>query len=182
MLHMENFNDGLASNFDCGLPVELQMQLDILRRLRFKFATKILLHEINLQSEKMVEFAKEFDKKGPSEKISIIIDAIKSRYESLEIPLESFEIPEKSPEIQYESLEIPCKSHSESHEIHFESHEIQSESHEIRSASNEIQSAFTASIVLKSNFSCLYDDGGDVRVLSMMMVVMVALCSDDDGD
>ncbi|GKE23844.1 hypothetical protein Tco_1435356, partial [Tanacetum coccineum] len=26
------------------------------------------------------------------------------------------------------------------------------------------------------------DDGGDVRVPSMMMVVMVALCSDDDGD
>ncbi|GKE33598.1 hypothetical protein Tco_1452920, partial [Tanacetum coccineum] len=27
-----------------------------------------------------------------------------------------------------------------------------------------------------------YDDGGDVRVPSMMMVVMMALCSDDDGD
>ncbi|GKF47624.1 cytochrome P450 716B1-like protein [Tanacetum coccineum] len=37
-----------------------------------------------------------------------------------------------------------------------ESHEIQSESHEIQSESHEIQSAFTASIVLKSNFSCLY--------------------------
>ncbi|GJW63128.1 hypothetical protein Tco_0115012 [Tanacetum coccineum] len=81
MLHMENFNGGPASDFDCGLPVESQLQLDILRRLRFKFATKILLHEINLQSEKMVEFAKEFDKKGPSEKISIIIDAIKNREE-----------------------------------------------------------------------------------------------------
>ncbi|GKA37489.1 ulp1 protease family, C-terminal catalytic domain-containing protein [Tanacetum coccineum] len=55
MLHMENFNGGPASDFDCGLPVESQLQLDILRRL------------INLQSEKMVEFAKEFDKKGPSE-------------------------------------------------------------------------------------------------------------------
>ncbi|GKA87556.1 ulp1 protease family, C-terminal catalytic domain-containing protein [Tanacetum coccineum] len=52
MLHMENFNGGPASDFDCGLP-----------------------------SEKMVEFAKEFDKKGPSEKISIIIDAIKNREE-----------------------------------------------------------------------------------------------------
>ncbi|GJW98776.1 ulp1 protease family, C-terminal catalytic domain-containing protein [Tanacetum coccineum] len=81
MLHMENFNGGPASDFDYGLPVESQLQLDILRRLRFKFAMKILLHEINLQSEKMVEFAKEFDKKGPSEKISIIIDAIKNREE-----------------------------------------------------------------------------------------------------
>ncbi|GJY46339.1 hypothetical protein Tco_0435402 [Tanacetum coccineum] len=81
MLHMENFNGGPASDFDCGLPIESQLQLDILRRLRFMFATKILLHEINLKSEKMVEFAKEFDKKGPSEKISIIIDAIKNREE-----------------------------------------------------------------------------------------------------
>ncbi|GKE09933.1 ulp1 protease family, C-terminal catalytic domain-containing protein, partial [Tanacetum coccineum] len=81
MPHMENFNGRPASDFDCGLPVESQLQLDILRRLRFKFATKILLHEINLQSEKMVEFAKEFDKKDPSEKISIIIDAIKNREE-----------------------------------------------------------------------------------------------------
>ncbi|GJR83807.1 peptidase C48, SUMO/sentrin/Ubl1 [Tanacetum coccineum] len=81
MLHMENFNGGPAFDFDCGLPVESQLQLDILRRLRFKFATKILLHEINLQSEKMVEFAKVFDKKGPSEKISVIIDAIKNREE-----------------------------------------------------------------------------------------------------
>ncbi|GKD48569.1 ulp1 protease family, C-terminal catalytic domain-containing protein, partial [Tanacetum coccineum] len=81
MLHMENFNDGPASDFDCGLPVESQLQLDILRRLRFKFATKILLHKINLQSENMVEFANEFDKKGPSEKISIIIDAIKNKEE-----------------------------------------------------------------------------------------------------
>ncbi|GKF46496.1 hypothetical protein Tco_0136298 [Tanacetum coccineum] len=52
MLHMENFNGGPASDFDCGLP-----------------------------SEKMVEFAKELDKKGPSKKISIIIDAIKNREE-----------------------------------------------------------------------------------------------------
>ncbi|GJZ53934.1 putative reverse transcriptase domain-containing protein [Tanacetum coccineum] len=38
MLHMENFNGGPAFDFDCGLPVESQLQLDILRRLRFKFA------------------------------------------------------------------------------------------------------------------------------------------------
>ncbi|GKE41030.1 hypothetical protein Tco_1464435, partial [Tanacetum coccineum] len=68
MQHMENFNGGLASDFDYGLPIESQLH-------------EILLHEINLKSEKMVEFAKEFDKKGPSEKISIIIDAIKNREE-----------------------------------------------------------------------------------------------------
>ena len=81
MLHIENFNRGPSSDFDCGLPVKSQLQLDMLRRLRFKFATKILCHEINLLSQKNVEFAKEFDKKGPSEKISIIIDAFKNREE-----------------------------------------------------------------------------------------------------
>ncbi|GJY30944.1 hypothetical protein Tco_0414439 [Tanacetum coccineum] len=33
---------------DCGLPVESQLQRDMLRRLRFKFTTKILLHEIDM--------------------------------------------------------------------------------------------------------------------------------------
>nr|GFB83747.1 ulp1 protease family, C-terminal catalytic domain-containing protein [Tanacetum cinerariifolium] len=55
MLHMETFDGGPASNLECGLPVESQLQRDILRRLRFKFATKILLHEINVHAGKMLE-------------------------------------------------------------------------------------------------------------------------------
>ncbi|GJR74562.1 hypothetical protein Tco_0086927 [Tanacetum coccineum] len=79
MLHMETFNDGPATNWDCGLPVESQLQRDMLRRLRFKFATKILLHEINVHAEKMLELAKEFDKRDSVEKMAIIVDALKNR-------------------------------------------------------------------------------------------------------
>nr|GEW02747.1 hypothetical protein [Tanacetum cinerariifolium] len=62
MLYMETFDGGPASNLDCGLPVESQLQRDMLRRLRFKFATKILLHEINVHAGKMLELAKDLTK------------------------------------------------------------------------------------------------------------------------
>ncbi|GKE99598.1 hypothetical protein Tco_0022949, partial [Tanacetum coccineum] len=79
MLHMETFNGGPAANWDYGLPVESQLQRDLLRRLRFKFATKILLHEINVHAEKMLELVKEFDNRDPVEKMAIIVDALKNR-------------------------------------------------------------------------------------------------------
>ncbi|GJX73459.1 ulp1 protease family, C-terminal catalytic domain-containing protein [Tanacetum coccineum] len=81
MLHMETFNGGHASSFDCKLPAESQLHRDMLRRLRFKFVTKILLHEINVLAEKMLELAKEFDKIDHVEKMAIIIDAFKNRGE-----------------------------------------------------------------------------------------------------
>ncbi|GKF01653.1 hypothetical protein Tco_0028576 [Tanacetum coccineum] len=56
-------------------------QLDMLRRLRFKFATKILLHEINVHAQKILDLAKEFDKLESDEKVSIIIHALKNRKE-----------------------------------------------------------------------------------------------------
>ncbi|GJT00275.1 hypothetical protein Tco_0821444, partial [Tanacetum coccineum] len=78
LLHMESFNGGTAANWDCGLVVESELQYDMLRRLRFKFATKILLHEINVHAEKMLKLAKEFDKVDSLEKMSIIIEAVKN--------------------------------------------------------------------------------------------------------
>nr|GFB39935.1 hypothetical protein [Tanacetum cinerariifolium] len=81
MLHMETFDGGPGSNLDCGLHVESQLQRDMLRRLRFKFAMKILLHEINVHSGKMLELAKEFDKTDPAEKMATIVDAFKKREE-----------------------------------------------------------------------------------------------------
>ncbi|GJU57125.1 hypothetical protein Tco_1234891 [Tanacetum coccineum] len=53
----------------------------MLRRLRFKFATKILLHEINVHAQKMLDLAKEFDKLESDEKMSIIVNALKNRKE-----------------------------------------------------------------------------------------------------
>nr|GEW66545.1 hypothetical protein [Tanacetum cinerariifolium] len=81
MLYMKTFDGGPALNLDCGLPVESQLQRDMLRRLRFKFAMKILLHEINVHAGKMLELAKDFDKTDPVEKMAIIVDAFKKKEE-----------------------------------------------------------------------------------------------------
>nr|GEX47003.1 hypothetical protein [Tanacetum cinerariifolium] len=57
------------------------LQCDMLRRLRFKFATKILLHEINVHSKKMLELANEFDKVDSLERMAIIVEAVKNKEE-----------------------------------------------------------------------------------------------------
>nr|GEW55925.1 hypothetical protein [Tanacetum cinerariifolium] len=64
-----------------GLPVELQLQYDMLRRLRFKFSTKILLHEVNVHAKKKLDLAKEFDKVDANERMSIIVEVIKKKEE-----------------------------------------------------------------------------------------------------
>nr|GEV13512.1 hypothetical protein [Tanacetum cinerariifolium] len=47
--------------------------------LRFKYATKILLHELNVHAKKMLELAKVFDKVDSREKMSIIVEAIRNK-------------------------------------------------------------------------------------------------------
>ncbi|GJX59575.1 hypothetical protein Tco_0290965 [Tanacetum coccineum] len=66
---------------DCGLPVESQLQCDMLRQLRFKFSMKILLHEVNVHAKKMLDLATEFDKVDPYQRLSIIIEVVKKREE-----------------------------------------------------------------------------------------------------
>nr|GEY87994.1 ulp1 protease family, C-terminal catalytic domain-containing protein [Tanacetum cinerariifolium] len=81
MLHMESFNGETASKWDCRLSVESGLQCDMLRRLRFKFATKILLHNISVHTKKMLKLANEFDKVDSLERVAIIIEAVKNREE-----------------------------------------------------------------------------------------------------
>ncbi|GJT74426.1 hypothetical protein Tco_1041151 [Tanacetum coccineum] len=66
---------------DYGLVGESGLQLDMLRRLRFKFATKMLLHEINVHAQNILDLAKEFNKLDSYVKMSIIVDALKNRKE-----------------------------------------------------------------------------------------------------
>ena len=79
MLHMESYMGEAPSKWDCGLVAESKDQLDLLRRLRFKFATKMLLHELNVHREKMLEEAKEFDKLDSESKMQIIVQARMNR-------------------------------------------------------------------------------------------------------
>nr|GEY07829.1 hypothetical protein [Tanacetum cinerariifolium] len=119
MLHMESFNGETASKWDCGLSVESGLQCDLLRRLRFKFATKILLHEINVHSRKMLELSNEFDKVDSLERMAIIVEAVKNKRNVIAsnylvtknifccviqgIDIESQEIDQESQEIHLES-------------------------------------------------------------------------------
>nr|GEY53699.1 hypothetical protein [Tanacetum cinerariifolium] len=81
MLHMDCFNGGAIANWDCGLFGTSRLQFDMLRRLRFKFAIKMLLHEINVHAQKMLDLAKEFDKLDSYVKMSIIVDTLKNKKE-----------------------------------------------------------------------------------------------------
>lgn len=79
MVHMELFMGEAVSKWDCGLPSESDAQRDMLRRLRFKYATKILLHELNVHAEKMIQLAHEFNKIEGHVKMSMIVEAAKNR-------------------------------------------------------------------------------------------------------
>ncbi|PWA53295.1 Peptidase C48, SUMO/Sentrin/Ubl1 [Artemisia annua] len=79
MLHMESYMGEAPSKWDCGLVAESKEQFDMLRRLRFKFATKMLLHELNVHREKMLDEAKEFDKLDCEVKMEIIVQARMNR-------------------------------------------------------------------------------------------------------
>ncbi|PWA41699.1 hypothetical protein CTI12_AA551450 [Artemisia annua] len=81
MLHMDNYTGEAPGKWDCGLVAESKEQSNQLRVLRFKFATKILLHEVNVHAARMYDLALEFDKLPPGEKMSIIITAVRNRDE-----------------------------------------------------------------------------------------------------
>ena len=70
-----------------------------MRRMRFKIATKILLHELNLHSQKMYDLALKFHSEIPEQtRISIIVNAIKNRADrdpERVVPTNVIEIPEK---------------------------------------------------------------------------------------
>ncbi|PWA41151.1 hypothetical protein CTI12_AA556140 [Artemisia annua] len=79
MIHMESYVGETVKNWDVGLCQESDMQVSLLRRMRFKIATKILLHELNLHSPKMYDLAFKFQEIHEQTRISIIVNAIKNR-------------------------------------------------------------------------------------------------------
>lgn len=81
MLHMETYVGGAVADWDCGLVPESRMQRDMLRLLRFKFLSKMLLHEQNCHADKMRQLAMEFDKNETNHKLEILCHALKNRQE-----------------------------------------------------------------------------------------------------
>nr|GEV27935.1 cytochrome P450 [Tanacetum cinerariifolium] len=69
-------------DLDLGLCEESDEQVSMLRRMRFKIATKILLHEINVHAKKMFHSAFKFEFENDEQtRISIIMNVIKNKDE-----------------------------------------------------------------------------------------------------
>ncbi|PWA71217.1 hypothetical protein CTI12_AA283080 [Artemisia annua] len=75
MIHMESYVGEPVKDWDAGLCQESDMQVSLLRRMRFKIATKILLHELNLHSQNMYDLAFQFQEIEEQKRISIIVNA-----------------------------------------------------------------------------------------------------------
>nr|GEZ37497.1 ulp1 protease family, C-terminal catalytic domain-containing protein [Tanacetum cinerariifolium] len=82
MIHLEHNFSKPVGQWDLGLCEESNEQVSMLRRMRFKIATKILLHEFNVHAEKMFHLTFKFESKNDEQtRISIIVNAIKNRDE-----------------------------------------------------------------------------------------------------
>ncbi|GJU04548.1 hypothetical protein Tco_1120978 [Tanacetum coccineum] len=81
MIHMEYYISEPAAKWDVGLCTESsENQVALLRRMRFKIATKVLLHELNVHSQKMFYLAYKFHTETDEQtRISIIVNVIKNR-------------------------------------------------------------------------------------------------------
>ncbi|GJT48307.1 ulp1 protease family, C-terminal catalytic domain-containing protein [Tanacetum coccineum] len=78
MIHLEHYFGKPVEQWDFSLCAELDEQVLMLRRMRFK----ILLHELNDHAEKMFDLAFKFEAENDEQKrISIIVNAIKNRDE-----------------------------------------------------------------------------------------------------
>lgn len=60
MIHMETFMGGAVKNWDCGLEEESTAQKAQLKKLRFKYVTKMLLSDINQRKEWVMKEVKAF--------------------------------------------------------------------------------------------------------------------------
>lgn len=81
MMHMENYNGEPASKWNLGFPTEEEGQTMDLIKMRVKFATKMLMHEVNknrrIMSDNAHKFAREYTDK--EEKQQMIKDNIKKK-------------------------------------------------------------------------------------------------------
>ena len=65
MMHMEQYEGETAKNWNLDIAKEGRDQEIEIIRIRIKYATKILMHELNIHREKMSEEAFEFARKHP---------------------------------------------------------------------------------------------------------------------
>ncbi|PWA54501.1 ulp1 protease family, C-terminal catalytic domain-containing protein [Artemisia annua] len=73
MMHMENYNGETATKWNLGFPTEEENQTIDLIKMRIKYATKMLMHEVYknraMMSEKAHQFAREYIDKDEKQKM-----------------------------------------------------------------------------------------------------------------
>ncbi|GJU35353.1 hypothetical protein Tco_1183707 [Tanacetum coccineum] len=80
IIHMANYIGDAPKNWEFGLCEESDEQVSMLQRLRYKIATKIMLHQFNAVSNKIFDFAFTFETNNTKQaRVSMIVDAIKNR-------------------------------------------------------------------------------------------------------
>ncbi|GJY05641.1 peptidase C48, SUMO/sentrin/Ubl1 [Tanacetum coccineum] len=79
MIHMENYVGDAPKNWEFGLCEESNEQVLVLQSLRYKIATKIMLHPFNVVSNKMFDFAFTVATYNTSKEGLNDCDAIKNR-------------------------------------------------------------------------------------------------------
>ncbi|PWA37056.1 hypothetical protein CTI12_AA594850 [Artemisia annua] len=81
MMHMENYNGETATKWNLGFPIEEENQTIDLIKMRVKYATKMLMHEVNKNREMMSENAHQFARQytDKDEKQKMIKENIKKK-------------------------------------------------------------------------------------------------------
>ncbi|KAL4557141.1 hypothetical protein LXL04_035313 [Taraxacum kok-saghyz] len=85
MRHLEYYTGGVISKFDCGLVKESEQQSAQLIKLRKKYATKILMSDLNIKMKSFLEDATSFHKIEESTRRNILYNAYKDRQKRFDI-------------------------------------------------------------------------------------------------
>ena len=73
MLHMEKYMGQAEGKWDCELPLESDVQKLLMWKLRTRFASKILSHQMNSLANKMLKNANTFMNKHTRDEIKKIV-------------------------------------------------------------------------------------------------------------
>ncbi|KAL4574180.1 hypothetical protein LXL04_021006 [Taraxacum kok-saghyz] len=87
MRHLECYTGGDISKFDCGLVKESEQQSAQLMKLRKKYATKILMSDLNIKMKSFLEDATSFQKIEESTRKNILYNAYKNRQKRFDFAL-----------------------------------------------------------------------------------------------
>ncbi|GKB49961.1 hypothetical protein Tco_0900714 [Tanacetum coccineum] len=79
MIHMKSYIGEPVARWDVGMCTKSHMQDSLLRRMRYKIDAKILLHGLNIHSQKMFDLAYKFETENDEHtRILIIVNVIQS--------------------------------------------------------------------------------------------------------